>query len=99
MILQNFMRSSISKIYAEKVPAELDKLISQQNYIPQTMPSDLGAKVTRKLMTEDTNLMVLKLKHNSLKHPQTIGAVERSHGRLKRFLELKTEEYRKDRRK
>ena len=34
----------------------------------------------------------MKLKHDSLKHPQTIGVVERSHSALKRILKLNTDE-------
>ena len=47
-------------------------------------------------MSESANLLEVKLKHASLKHPQTIGAVERSHGPLKRILKLNTEEQWKD---
>ena len=36
------------------------------------------------------------MKHASLKRPQTIGAVEQSHGPLKRILKLNTEEQWKD---
>ena len=47
-------------------------------------------------MSELASLLEVKLKHASLKHPQTIGAVERSHGPLKRILKLNTEEQWKD---
>ena len=47
-------------------------------------------------MSELANLLEVKLKHASLKHPQTIEAVERSHGPLKRSLKLHTEEQWKD---
>ena len=47
-------------------------------------------------MSELASLLEVKLKHASLKYPQTIGAVERSHGPLKRILKLNTEEQRKD---
>ena len=43
-------------------------------------------------MSELASLLEVKLKHASLKHPQTIGAVKRSHGPLKRILKLNTEE-------
>ena len=47
-------------------------------------------------MSELPSLLEVKLKHASLKHPQTIGAVLRSHGPLKKILKLKTEEQWKD---
>ena len=45
-----------------------------------------------KLLHELTELLEMKLKHDSLKHPQTIGVVERSHSALKRILKLNTDE-------
>ena len=36
-------------------------------------------------MSEIASLLEVKLKHASLKHSQTIGAVERSHGPLNEF--------------
>ena len=47
-------------------------------------------------MSELAILLEVKLKHASLKHPQTIGAVERSHGPLKQILKLNTEKEWKD---
>ena len=43
-------------------------------------------------MTELTKLLEVKLKHATLKHPQTMGVVERSHAALKRILKLNTNE-------
>ena len=37
-------------------------------------------------------LLEVQLKHASLKHPQTVGVVERSHSALKRILKLQTNE-------
>ena len=47
-------------------------------------------------MSELSSLLEVKFKHASLMHPQTIGAVERSHGPLKWILKLNTEEKWKD---
>ena len=46
------------------------------------------------MLHELTNLMEIKLQHDSAKHPQTIGAVERFHSALKRILKLNTDEKR-----
>ena len=82
--------------YADTVAKELVKVFFQHSYIPQTILSDLGTNFTSELMSELASLLEVKLKHASLKHPQTIGAVERSHGPLKRILKLNTEEQWKD---
>ena len=82
--------------YADTVARELVKVFFQHSYIPQTILSDLGANFTSELMSELASLLEVKLKHASLKHPQTIGAVERSHGPLKQILKLNTEEKWKD---
>ena len=47
-------------------------------------------------MSELASSLEVKLKHASLKHPQTIGAVERSHGPLKQILKINTGEQSKD---
>ena len=40
------------------------------------------------LIHELALLLEVKLKHNSLKHAQSLGVVERAHGALKRILKL-----------
>ena len=47
-------------------------------------------------MSELASLLNDKLKHTSLKHSQTIRAVKRSNGPLKRSLKLHTDEQWKD---
>ena len=69
--------------YADTVAREQVKVSFQHSYIPQTILSDLGTNFTSELMSELASLLEVKLKHASLKHPQTIGAVERTHGPLK----------------
>ena len=54
------------------------KFFFNHSYVPETIVSDLGTSFTSSLMDELTKLLEVKLKHASLKHPQTIGAVERS---------------------
>ena len=43
-------------------------------------------------MHELTKLLDVKLDHASLKHPETVGVVERSHSAPKRILKLNTNE-------
>ena len=54
--------------------------------------SDLGTSFVAKLLHELTNLLEIKLQQASLKNPQTIGVVERSHSALKRIFKLNTDE-------
>ena len=50
--------------------------------------SDLGTQFVSELLHELTKLLEIKISHASLKHPQTIGVVERSHAALARILKL-----------
>ena len=52
--------------------------------------SDLGTSFVAKLLHELTDLLENRLQHASLKHPQTIVLVERSHSALKQILKLNT---------
>ena len=77
------------------VPTQLLKRLAfffQYSYLPSTLLSDLGTNFTSKLVAELTRLLEVKLKHATLKHPQTIGVVERSHAALKRILNLNSNE-------
>ena len=58
------------------------KTFFQHSYSPSTLLSDLITKFTSKLLAELTNLLEVKLKHATLRHPQTVGVVERSHAAL-----------------
>ena len=77
---------------ADTVARELVKIFFQHSYLPKTLLSDLGTTFTSSLMAELARLLEVKLKHATLKHPQTIGVVERSHDPLKRILKLNTSE-------
>ena len=71
---------------------ELVRIFFNHSYLPTTIVSDLGSTFVSDLMNELAKLLQVKLKHATLKHPQTIGAVERSRGPLKRILRLNTNE-------
>ena len=86
----------LTNVYADTVARKLVKVFFQHSYIPQTIHSDLGTNFTSELMSESARLLEVNLKHASLKHPQTIGAIERSHGTLKRISKLNTENKWKD---
>ena len=53
---------------------------------------DLGTSFISELVHNLTKLLEIQLEHASLKHPQTVGFVERSHRAVKRILKLTTNE-------
>ena len=82
----------LTSVNAQKVSTELAAIFFSQSYIPHTILSDLGSNFVSDLMHELCTLLEIKLKHATLKHPQTVGVVERSHSALKRILKLNTNE-------
>ena len=76
---------------ADTVARELTKMFFTHSYVPKRILSDLGSVFTSKLIHELTGLLDIQIAHATLKHPQTIGLVERSHGALKRILKLNTD--------
>ena len=67
---------------ADTVARELTKMFFTHNYVPKRILSDLGSVFTSKLIHELTGLLDIQIGHATLKHPQTIGLVKRSHGAL-----------------
>ena len=49
---------------------------------------DLGTFLVSELLHELTKLLEIQLEHASLKHPQRVGVLERSHSALKIILNL-----------
>ena len=82
----------LTSAHAGNVAKALVSLFLQHSYIPTTFLSDLGTSFVAKLQHEFTDLLEIQSQHASLKHPQTIGVVERSHSALTRILKLNTDE-------
>ena len=82
---------ALTSAHAANVAKALLSFFFQHSYIPTTLLSDLGTNCFAKLLHELTDLLKVKLQHASLKHPQTIGVVERSHFALKGILKLNTD--------
>ena len=82
----------LTSAHAGNVAKALVSLFFQHSYIPTKVLSDLGTSFVASLIHELANLLEIKIDHASLKHPQTIGVVERSHAALKRILKLNTNE-------
>ena len=64
---------------------ELTSIFFRHSYLPKTI-SDQGTSFFSELLHELTKFLEFQLEHASLKHPQRVGVVERSHSALKRVL-------------
>ena len=73
---------------AESVAKALFEIFMKHSYLPTTILSDLGTNFTSKLMKEMCQLLEIKLVFATVKHPQTMGVIERSHSGLKNHLKL-----------
>ena len=82
----------LTSAHAGTVAKALVSTFFQHSYIPTKILSDLGTSFVAQLIHELSKLLEIQLEHASLKHPQTIGVVERSHAALKRILKLNTDE-------
>ena len=77
----------------DTVARELVRFFFQHSFSPRTVVTDLGTNFTSELMKELATLLEINLKHASLKRPQTIDVVERSHAMLNRILKCNTDEH------
>ena len=82
----------LTSAHAGLIAKALVSIFFQHSYIPKTILSELGTNFVAKLLHELSNLLEIKLLHASLKHPQTIGVVDKSHSALKWILKLNTDE-------
>ena len=82
----------MTNVRADTIARELTSILFRHSYLPKTILSDLETSFVSELLLELTKLLEIQLEHDSLKHPQTVGVVERSHSALKRILNLNTNE-------
>ena len=82
----------LTNVRADTIARELTSIFFRHSYLPKAILSDLGTSFVSELLHELTKLLEVQLEHASLKHPQTVGVVERSHSELKRILKLNTNE-------
>ena len=78
----------LTSISAKTVAKYLVQWFMRHSYIPLLIITDQGSQFVLKLLHELANVLEIKLEHATVKHAQTIGAVERSHGPLKRYLRI-----------
>ena len=82
----------LTNVRADTIARALTSIFFRHSLLPKTILSDLGTSFVSELLHELTKLLENQLEHASLKHPQTVSVVERSHSALKRILKLNTSE-------
>ena len=83
---------ALTKGESDIVAKALISIFLRHAYIPQMIICDLGTTFTSTLMTALTAQLDVQLEYCTLKHVQSIGSVERSHGPLKHILKLNSNE-------
>ena len=73
---------------AESTARALVGIFLKHAYIPTTIVTDQGSNFTSAMIRELADLLEIQLKHATVKHPQTVGVVERSHAALKKMLKI-----------
>ena len=81
---------ALTSAHDGNVAKALVSIFFQHSFIPTKILSDLGTSFVASLIHELANLMEIEIDHSSLKHPQTVGVVERSHAALKGIPKLNT---------
>ena len=82
----------LTNVRADTSARELTSIFFRHSYLPKTILFDLVTSFVSELLHELTTLLEIQLDHASLKHPQTVGVVERSHSARERILILNTNE-------
>ena len=82
----------LTNVRADTIVRELTSIFFRHSYLPKTLLSDLETPIVSELLHEITKLLELQVEHASLKQPQTVGVVERSHSALELILKLNTTE-------
>lgn len=78
----------LKRVDAVSVARALVGIFMRHSYIPRVILTDMGTVFVSKLLHELTSILEVTLNHASVKHSQTIGAVERSHAELKKVLKI-----------
>ena len=78
----------LARVHARDVAAALMSMFLRHSYIPEVILTDLGSAFTSSLMKEVTDLLEIELSIATIKHPQTIGLLERAHATFKKHLKM-----------
>ena len=80
---------------ATNVAKVIIDIMTKHSYLPTTLITDKGSAFTSTIIAEITQILGIKLKCATTKHPQTIGKLERTHASLKTNLKMASGEYRR----
>ena len=84
----------VTRITATSVAREIMDILCKHTYLPTTIITDLGTQFNAQVTHEVTAVLGVELKHATMKHPQTIGLLERTHASVKTQLKAATGEFR-----
>ena len=79
---------------AKTIAEVLINIMTKHAYLPTTLISDKGTAFMSHVIEEVAGVLRITLKHGTIKHPQTIGLLERSHASIKQALKIETGEWR-----
>ena len=65
-------------------------IVTKHAYLPTTLISDKGTAFTSHVIKEVAGVLGITLKHDTTKHAQTIGLLERSYASIKQSLKIET---------
>ena len=80
----------LAKVEAPTVTRALQNIMTTHSYIATIILSDKGTVFVSEVFKKMANDQNIEIDHAAVKHPQTIGTLERCHSSLKRFLHIKS---------
>ena len=86
----------LTNVRGDTIAQELTSIFFRHSFLPKTILSDQGTAFVSEILHELPKMLEIQLEHASLKNPQTVGVVERSHSAFKRIFKLNTNEQRND---
>ena len=79
---------------ATSLSTVLTNIKTKHSYLPLTLISDIGTAFMSHVIKEVAGVLGITLKHDTTKHSQTIGILERPHASIKQTLKIQTGERR-----
>ena len=70
-------------------------IMTKHTYLPSTLITAKGTAFTSKLVAEIAQILGIQMNCATIKHPQTIGKLERTHASLKTNLKMASGDYRR----
>ncbi len=85
-----FFTVPLVRVDAPSIVKALLHIFTTHAYIPNKIISDKGSVFVSHIFQELTQQLKIQTSHATVKHPQTIGSLERSHSTIKRLLGIHT---------